>query len=374
MKELDPADNQRFVIERDTLLSIVEKVVITCRRKMSSSGSNDLPHFFYIRIDGYGDSIRFAAYNSLRRIELMTYNVSTHDPFSVGVSASLLYSILKELPPGALTIDMRRGFKLSNNTSSFNLDTLLGEYFPTVDDNQNIQWSPVDYAKIFNAVSKVRYCAGDSNNPKPYSRAVCLSKGFFMCTDGYRMSLYPNPDVYPEKDICLPVESSMALNTVFRDAEGIGYVYCDDSTLYLSKGGVFLTLRLMATQPPNFMSVVPRGPSTSCSIPREAFKDALSRNMIIAKDGEGLVVVNLAITQEGLVATSGRGAYTSKEVLPVTYEGADLSIKANLRYILDAVKSIQEDEVVLEIRGEQLPIVLTDKNGEHRNVIMPIRA
>jgi len=166
----------------------------------------------------------------------------------------------------------------------------------------------------------------------------------------------------------------MALNTVFRDAEGIGYVYCDDSTLYLSKGGVFLTLRLMATQPPNFMSVVPRGPSTSCSIPREAFKDALSRNMIIAKDGEGLVVVNLAITQEGLVATSGRGAYTSKEVLPVTYEGADLSIKANLRYILDAVKSIQEDEVVLEIRGEQLPIVLTDKNGEHRNVIMPIRA
>lgn len=373
MKEIDPLGNQRFVIERDTLLSIVEKVVITCRKKMTSS-SNDLPHFFYIRIDGYGDRVRFAAYNSLRRIELMTSDVSIHDPFIVGVSASLLYSILKELPSGALTIDVRRGFKLSNSTSSFNLDTLAGEFFPAVEDNQDIQWRPVDYAKIFHAISKVRYCSGDSNNSKPYSRAICVSKGFFMCTDGFRMSLYPNPDMYPEKDICLPVESSAALSTVFRDIEGAGYVFCDDSTLYLSKGGVFMTMRLMATQPPNFVSVIPKGPSTSCVIPREAFKDALSRNMIIAKDGESLLIVNLAIRQEGLVATSGRGAYSSKEVLPVTYEGADLSIKANLRYILEAVKNIQEDEVVLEIRGEQLPIVLTDKNGEHRNVIMPVRA
>jgi DNA polymerase-3 subunit beta len=366
-------ESHTFSIEREELLSIVEKVIITCRRKMSSSGSTELPHFFYIRIDGYGDRIRFAAYNSMRRIEIMTSKVSPHEPFSVGVSASLLYSILKELPQGALNIDVSNEFRISNHTSSFSLDILLGEYFPSVEDNQDIQWRPVDYAKIFHAISKVRYCTGDSNNSKPYSRAVCLSKGFFMCTDGFRMSLFPNQDVYPEKDICLLAESCTALSTVFRDTDGGGYVYCDDSTIYLSKGGIFLALRLMATQPPNFVSVIPRGPCTSCIIPKDKFKDALSRNMIIAKEGETLLIVNLAIRQGGLVSTSGKGRYTSKEVLPVTYEGADLSIKANLRYILEAVKNISEDEVVLEIRGEQLPIVLTDKKGEHRNVIMPVR-
>ena len=358
-----------FSIERSELFSIVEKIVMTCRKRMAGGG--DVQHFFYIRVEGQGRTVKFSAYNTTRRIEILTDKVSIHKPFCVGVSASLLYSILREIPDGQLSVDVEGGFRIGNASSRFSLDILAPDHFPAVEDPGRTDWKPIDYDLLFTAINKVRYCASDSDNNRIYTRALCVSSGYFMCTDGFRLSLYPN-NIMEYGDLLIPAESCSALHSVFKDEKADGFISCDESTLYFSKGGVYLSLRLLSGQVPKFTQVLPKGPCVSCVIPRDMLRDALRRVEIIAKDGSKVLAVDLTLSASGLLASSYRGAYSAREIIPMTYEGESLSIKANLGYILEATKSLQGDEVVLEIRGKQLPIVLTDKKGEHKNVIMPL--
>ena len=362
--------SKSFKIDRDVLLSIVEKIVLNIRRR-TQIGS-DPQYYFYILVDAMGDKIKFSAADQLKRIEILTNKVSTHTPFITGVSTNLLHSILKALPSGELEISGEVGFKLSNASSSFRLDVLEPDRFPAVYEPQEHKWKRIDFNEFFNAINKVRYCTGDNDSTKHYARAVCISRGYFMCTDGFRLSVFPNRVVEGDKETLLPSESCAALHAVFKDEDAEGFMDFDDSTVYLSKGGVYVALRKVAGDAPNFVSVLPTGPCTSCVIPRDAFRDALKRIEIIAKDGERFLGVDLLVSESGLLATANRGGSSAKEIIPITYSGASISIRANLVFVREAVRSLQESEVVLEIRGKQLAIVLTDKKGEHRNVILPL--
>lgn len=361
---------QTLKIERDVLFSMVEKIAVTSRKRVGACV--EPLHSLYVRIDGYGDKIKLSASDALRRIEILTDKVSVHKPFCIGVSAGLLHRVLKELPAGVLEVEAVDGFRLSNATSAFRMDVLGPDRFPEIRDETKHNWRKVDYAELFMALNKVRYCTGSVNNDRVFSRGIAVAYGYFMCTDGFRMSLLPNVLLEPGGEILIPVESCTTLTSVFKDETVDGFVSFDESSIYLSKGGVYLALRLMAVAPPKFLQVIPSGPSTSCVIPKDVFKDALKRVEILAKDGERLLVVDLLISESGLLASAHRGICSAKELIPIAYKGGSISIRANLSFVLDAVRSLQEDEVVLEIRGEQLSIVLTDKRGEHRNVITPV--
>jgi DNA polymerase-3 subunit beta len=363
--------NEEFKVKRDVLYSAIEKIIISAKNKMVGGG--ELLHFFYIRIDGRGDSIQLSAYNSIRRIEIITKEVTPHRPFCVGVSGNLLYLILKELPQSELTIDISGGgFKLRNDNSNFSMDTLSADRFPSAEDSGRDDWRPFSYDEFFSAVDKVSYCTSNNDNTPPHTRAICVSESGFMCTNGFRMSVYPNRCLKVEEPIMLPPYVATVLRTVFKGEQEVGYYSYDESSLFLSRGGVYMAIRLMAGSVPNFARAIPQGPCTPCTVSRPILKSALKRTEIIIKEEKKAAFVTLTFSPNGLLATSNRGASSAKEYIPMEYSGPSVHMKLNLEYILSTTRALQDDEVVMELRGPQMGLVLTDKEGEHKNVIMPV--
>jgi DNA polymerase III sliding clamp (beta) subunit (PCNA family) len=45
----------------------------------------------------------------------------------------------------------------------------------------------------------------------------------------------------------------------------------------------------------------------------------------------------------------------------------------DMRYLLEAATAIKEDKVHMELRGDQMAMIITDEKGEHKNVILPHR-
>ena len=63
------------------------------------------------------------------------------------------------------------------------------------------------------------------------------------------------------------------------------------------------------------------------------------------------------------------------DVCDLAGDGHELEIGFNCRYLLDALKAVPEDEVVLELSNGLSPIVLTpcDKSGKFAYMVLPVR-
>jgi DNA polymerase-3 subunit beta len=64
----------------------------------------------------------------------------------------------------------------------------------------------------------------------------------------------------------------------------------------------------------------------------------------------------------------------AKEEISIDYEGEELKIGFNSRYLIDAVSTIEGEKVLLELRGKQNPGVIRSSVGpNHTSVVMPMR-
>jgi DNA polymerase III sliding clamp (beta) subunit (PCNA family) len=63
--------------------------------------------------------------------------------------------------------------------------------------------------------------------------------------------------------------------------------------------------------------------------------------------------------------------FSITENIPVTYAGPNMSILIDLVFLYQAIKNTRGDNIRLEIRGEAAPMVITDMEEEHINVIVP---
>jgi DNA polymerase-3 subunit beta len=83
-----------------------------------------------------------------------------------------------------------------------------------------------------------------------------------------------------------------------------------------------------------------------------------------------------------LTLTKGKMRVTSEnpdsgdalDELPVDYAGSDLTIGFNVRYILDVLGSLDEEEIKLGISGELDPVVLEPvSDRKFLGIVMPMR-
>jgi len=359
-----------FKLPRDEIVSSIEKLVKVCERK--TGGKSSLPHFFYIRFDGAGKQIKMSAYNAIRRAAILVGGVGDHLPFSVGVSGSYLNDLKGVLPKSDIMCSVSNDFALSGEGFSVRLAILGAERFPQDPTNEH-KWVGVNYEELFPAFAKISYCAGDNDSLKAYARSVCVTKDMLVCTDGFRMSLVPNTMLKCEKTIMLPPDSVDNCLSMFEGVKGEGFIEITDQEAHFSSGSAYLSTRLVAGDAPNFSSVIPSGPCIPCVLPRDRFRLALNRMSVVSGAGKKSVPIHLLFEGGVLTLKADRDGHKIEDKVPVVYSSERFTMTMDMRYLLEAATAIKEEKVHMELRGNQMAVVITDGKGEHKNVILPHR-
>jgi DNA polymerase-3 subunit beta len=136
---------------------------------------------------------------------------------------------------------------------------------------------------------------------------------------------------------------------------------------------VLLGVKLADEQFPPYGKVIPKQQQRRVVVSRQSMTESLKRISLVANDKSGAVRFHVApgtvrITSEN--PDVGEGS----EELDVDYAGDAIEIGFNVRYLLDVLASLTEDEVAFELGGQLDPGVIkpvgpTDFIG----VIMPMR-
>jgi DNA polymerase-3 subunit beta len=150
----------------------------------------------------------------------------------------------------------------------------------------------------------------------------------------------------------------------------------DDNHLFFQLGDRLLLSRKLTGNFPDFERVLPKESPHSVELPREELKAALERVAQFSDERSRAVRVQL-LPGELKVHSSISETGESEESIPTEYGGAAVEIGFNAQYLLDFLRAVSQEHVVLHFRDANSAGELRPGDGgaeyTYRYVVMPMR-
>lgn len=203
-----------------------------------------------------------------------------------------------------------------------------------------------------------------------------------VTTDGHRLSKME-----------MPSGGALAGTAVLIPLKGVGELrrLCDEvakrkseepteikvlksgANAFFELTGYRFSVKLMDAAFPPYQQVIPKEQPRVVRVERDSAMDAMSAVSVAASDRTGGVKLSLS---KGKIRFESQSPETGEgfDELDVDYDGEDIAIGLNGRYVLDVLRSLSEDEVEIGLGGELDPAVIRPVAGsDYVAVVMPMR-
>jgi len=199
-----------------------------------------------------------------------------------------------------------------------------------------------------------------------------------VATDGHRLAMAEK--VLDETfalsgGVIVPKKGFQELKRVLGDSKDVDKVSLGFSSTnaLLQAGSVTVCTRLVEGQFPEYDLVIPSTNSKTAKISRSSFSEALRRVSLLSQGGAHGVRLHFSENTLGLVAEDPERGRAEEEI-DINYEGEELTVGFNARYMLDVLNHIQDEGVIFALTNDLSPGVLTPLEQQgFLAVVMPMR-
>ena len=163
-----------------------------------------------------------------------------------------------------------------------------------------------------------------------------------------------------------------ALKTVCNEKET--EIYASDKTLLFKYANTKIITNLIGADYPNVKNIVPKTYYYFLEVNANDFLNAINSVAMLTLDRENIVKVTMV---EGNVVVSSKSQLSGsgEKILSLfRYTGERLEISFNYHFVVDAIKALGSQDVLLSFVGEMKPSTITDKNDPSNiHLITPVR-
>jgi DNA polymerase-3 subunit beta len=336
-----------------------------------------LPILTGILLETKGHYLRCVATDLEIAIEVTVNNVQIIRPGSVVVPGKTFVDIVKHLSQSQIEVEFdesSRMVQISTERSSYQLPTLPVEEFPALPEVVDNNKAEIERESLKDAIRQTIY-ATLADDPRPFLSTILWEltpeKLRLVATDVNRLAI---KDLEISGNIngtsLVPVRSLREIGNIFgSNNEEKLQISIGDKLLFVSGSGITFSSRLVEAQFPRYEQVIPKEPSGTISINRSDLINALERTSVVSHS------IKMKVTEEKLTITSkepdkGR----SYEEVAIELSGQDLEIGFNVRFLLDFLKAIDSERVVVKYVQEQKPVIMQGMDQENYiYIVMPLK-
>jgi DNA polymerase-3 subunit beta len=308
-------------------------------------------------------------------------------PGAVTIPARALADMVRVLPGPDVVLKRlpNQHVEVKSGRTKARLMALSAEEFPTLPAYDAAHFVTVDNTLLVDMVDKTLYAA--STDETRYN----LNGVFFeppttadgpltmVATDGHRLvrveRTFAGANGFRLKGpVILPRKGLNELKRVLDGADGdtveLGF---HDNHAVVRKGNTLLGMRLVEGQFPDYKQVIPKLADKVVRLTRQDLVDSLKRVSVLAQDKTQPVKVTLGRDQLIVSCTNAETGEISDDV-PVEYAGASIDVAFNARYLVEALASLDDKNVLLKVTDNLSPGLLVGVDEpRHLCVVMPMR-
>jgi len=298
---------------------------------------------------------------------------------STTLPARRLAGIVRELPAVdvEVTVDLSKNQATINcGASHFKIIGLDAKEFPSVADLDDAHEFKIQQGVLLDALKKTAY-ASSSDETRYVLNGIhfVFEKGTMtlVATDGRRLAHVVNDLEFPEGQERSFIVPSKAIQELTRllGTEGSLRLRLSDSQVAFEVGDSLLVSKLIEGQYPDFRRVIPAETKHRVTFEREMLTSVVNRVALLTSDKSSSVKLRFEDDQITVTANSPNIG-EAVESLSVKYKGEPMEVAFNPGFLVEPLKSIDSDEVFLELIDENSPGVIKN-NSNFLYVIMPMR-
>ncbi len=199
-----------------------------------------------------------------------------------------------------------------------------------------------------------------------------------VATDGSRLALSDaelGEIKYPtdyECDFIVPTKAINELERLLQEEEEVR-LFVGENLAAFHLGSSVLATKLIDAKYPNYRQVIPSEVNERIILEREQLLQSVRRVSLLSHDKRGSICFHFS--EHNLDITSNTPEVgEAKESLTIAYKGPKLSIAFNPDFLMDPLKNLTDDSIILELLDEMSPGVFKINSAQRfLYVLMPIR-
>lgn len=288
------------------------------------------------------------------------------------VPAKILIDILKTLPhqPLTFTFDDKSKLEITSESGTYEIPFSDAKEYPTLASLENPSTTTISSEVLSNAIAKTIFATG-TDDLRPVMTGVLFQLSTtsvtFVATDAHKLVKYQRTDITSSEnaDFIMPKKPLNVLKTIFlnlKEEEEVVIDYNVSNATFSFKNCV-LNCRLIDGKYPNYEGVIPKENSKKMIIDRVKFINSVSCVSIFSNKQTHQVRLKISGNELHLSADDKDYSNKADERLSCDYEGDDIYIGFNSRFLIEMLKSLKCDEIQIEMSEPNRAGVLSPVDG-----------
>lgn len=314
----------------------------------------------------------------LETVMKITLDIEAKEGGKVCIPARILMDSLKNLPDQPLTFNIDKNFAVEITTDNGKYK-VMGENpdnFPKAPVADGVDSFKLASSALLTGINKSVFAvSNDDLRPAMTGVFFELSKNAlsFVATDAHRLVKYVNTNVEgtDTSSFIVPKKPLSLLKAALPDNDDELTVSFNDNYLFVKHSSTELICRLIDAKFPDYKVVIPADNPYKLTVNRAAFQNALRRVSVFSNKSTNQVALTISGNELQLASQDVDFSFEGNERMQCQYEGENLQIAFNAKFLIEMLASTDTEEVIMELSAPTKPgIIKPTEMNEGESLLM----
>jgi DNA polymerase-3 subunit beta len=315
---------------------------------------------------------------------------------AITLPSKLISEIVNKLPnesPVSLELDNDSdNILIKSERGSFNLKGIPSDDYPNLPFVESGTSLNIDPSSFLKALKSTIFASSNDDSKQLLTGVNFTFKHNYLesaSTDGHRLAvaLIGNEENIKSKDnldsiegdlsVTIPTRSLREIEKLLtlRSSENSIKLFYDKGQMVFISANQIITTRTLEGNYPNYSQLIPDTFSKVFNFNTKKLIEALERIAILADQQSSVVKIKLDNTDLASISADAQDIGNANESIPVSYSGDDFDIAFNVRYLLEGLKVIPCENVLLKCNLPTTPAVFVpeDNLNSFTYLVMPVQ-
>ncbi|MFW6305879.1 MAG: DNA polymerase III subunit beta [Bacillota bacterium] len=296
--------------------------------------------------------------------------------------ASELSNIIRELPSDNIFFELdSKNYHVNIEclNSKFTLKGFQGDEFPQLPEVKDAFKINISKKNFYKLLKEVKFSTStDQTQPALTGALFSLTEKniSLVSTNTYRLaySIIKNKNnIDDDFKVILPGSTLNELFTLIDNEKYEIEVLLNKNYVRFSFQDIIFISRLIEGKFPDYKQVLPSNFNSTIKVDRKNFLNAVKRASLIAKLESN--IISIKIEKDNMIINSSSSEHgKAHEIIEIELDGPEQTIDVDAGYIIDVLKILDEDVVIIKLIDALNPLTITKyNNDDFTYLIMPVR-
>ena len=337
-----------------------------------------MPILECILIDATTDIIKFTANDMELGIETIVEGEIVKKGV-IAIDAKIFSEIVRKLPDNEVVIETDENLQttITCERAKFNISSKSGEdfsYLPFIEQNETIKLSQFTLKEI---IRQTIFSIADNDSNKLMTGELFQIENNMLkvvSLDGHRISIRKTElkENYGPRKVVVPGKTLMEVSIILPgDVESEVVISFTNNLIVFEFDNTVVVSRLIEGQYFKIDQMLSSDYETKVKINKRELLNCIDRATLLVKEGDKKpIIINILDEVMELKIKSQIGSMDDEIV--ISKEGKDLLIGFNPKFLIDALRVIDDEEVTLYLMNPKAPCFIKDDNESYIYLILPV--